>query len=90
MAGPNEYFPDGFCHGNELPDDLDLDRMIYPERQPKPEPMDMPLDMTWEEIQQERERREAAREAANYQRDRQFVVTEENVTGAHTGPPRTP
>lgn len=91
MSRPGTYYPDGFCHGGELPDDLDLDQMIYPEREPKPEDLaPIPFDMPYEERQAERERREEERLAQNEREDRQFAITEGNVTGRKTGPPRTP
>ena len=33
---PNKYWEDGFCGGSEYSGDVDLDRMIYPERPAKP------------------------------------------------------
>jgi len=88
MSKPNTYYPDGFCHGGELPDDLWIDRMIYPERQ-KPVDVEFQSGETFTEYQGRVDEAERKQEHDNYMRDRQFVLTEGNVTGVHTGPPRT-
>jgi len=91
MSRPDQYFPDGFRHGNELPDDQELDEMIYPERRPPPDnSFGMLIGMTYEECEQEKERREHAQHHRNMEEDRRFEITEGNVTGRKTGPPRTP
>ena len=90
MSAPNTFFPDGFNHGGEMSDDLDLDRSIYPEREAKPPNMDdVPVDTPYEEWAVIRERREEAQRMADTRRDRDFAITEGNLTGAKPGPPRT-
>lgn len=72
-------FPDGYDGGSELPDDLYIDRMVYPHA----------------ESEMEEERREAAfgRNAkiqefkdAQFQRNREFRITNEMALGKG-GPP---
>jgi len=88
MSRPDQYYEDGFRGGNELPDDLDLDRMIYPERKAKPEPMEWPEGMTYDEYQAMKDRKEDEQAAANYRADRVFDITVGDVTGQKPGPPR--
>ena len=71
------------------PQDLELDRMIYPERPALPEPMVWAIGEDYEVMKARHEAQEEARDAANFQRDRDFAMTLDNVTGVHTGPPRT-
>ena len=91
MPGRPLHYEDGLCHGElDLPSEKELDEMVYPERPRDDSALEaMPLNMTWQEWQSERERRKEAQHAADYQRDRDFRMTEENVTGEHPGPPRT-
>lgn len=91
MSRPNEFYQDGYCHGMELPDDLWLDELVYPER---PAPPDSPLmvlepGMAYTDFLRMREEQDAAQRAANNKRDRDFAVTLDNVTGENCGPPRT-
>lgn len=91
MSRPGTYYQDGFCGGSELPQDTDLDQMIYPER-----PKDLGAEVPWHMGQTAEERNaqlDAAYEAdrlSREERDRQFVITEGNPTGANPGPPRKP
>jgi hypothetical protein len=90
MSKPDTYWPDGFCHGNELSEDTDLDQMIYPERREWPPPfVTFIAGETVQDMKARQVREDEAREMARYRRDRDFAITEGNVTGAHTGPPRT-
>ena len=83
------HYQDGFCGGSELPQDLELDRMIYPERPAEPELMLWEPGQTLEQWQTRNKQMEEARESAHAIEDRAFVLTLSNVTGVHTGPPRT-
>ncbi len=89
MSKPDEFYEDGFRHGGELPDDLDLDKMVYPEHKPK-ETMEMwPAGMSYDDWKEQQAKAEEERCERNDREDRQFTITEDNVTGRHTGPPRT-
>lgn len=83
------FYPDGFCRGSEMPDDLELDRLIYPERPAPRVASAVSMTMPHEDWLIEMDRQEKEQEAANFRRDRQFHMTVDNVTGTHTGPPRT-
>lgn len=89
MSKPGTYYEDGFCHGGELPDDLDLDRMIYPERPVKETSVDFRVGESYEQYLARKDEAEQVREHENYMRDRNFAITLPNKTGVHTGPPRT-
>ena len=90
MAGPPLYYEDGLCHGElDPPSETEFDQTVYPERPRKVEFEAMPMDMPYEQWQSERERRMEAQQAADERRDREFRMTEENVTGEYPGPPRT-
>ena len=88
MSKPGTFYPDGFCHGGELPDDLDLDRMIYPER-PNPPKVEWKPEESYSQFQSRQEIAEEVQEHDNYMRDRAFSITLPDKTGTHTGPPRT-
>ena len=92
---PNKYWEDGFCGGSEYSGDVDLDRMIYPERPAKPkektaEQWSALFQMTPEERRAHDLREQDAEERAHLQRDREFRIEPGNVTGDHPGPPRKP
>lgn len=90
MSRPDQYYPDGFRGGSELPTDTDIDQMVFPERKPEPTYEALPLGMSHEEWHIAKEKREADYAQECFERDRQFTIEEGNVTGAHPGPPRTP
>lgn len=92
--GPNRPFPDGYCGGGELPDDLALDRMVYPEDCMKPSAgQRLKWDYgreSYEDFLRRQEAADAEEQLSKLQRDRRFEITEGSVTGRHPGPPRTP
>ncbi len=91
MSKPDTYYPDGMRHGAELPDDTDLDQMLYPERPPAADSMaiEWTPGMSYEEFQAKKDRMEHEREERNNEQDRRFEITLANKLGTKTGPPRT-
>lgn len=72
--------PDGYDGGAELPDDLDIDRMLYPHDEGPVE----------KEGRERREKRDAEAESfrkQRFQESREFEIKAENVTGEDPGPP---
>ena len=87
---PGKYYPDGYNGGGEMPDDKWLDRMIWPESQDDAPPrVEINFEMTHAEMSAAAQAADEQQECDHLEQDRQFVVTEENLTGAKTGPPRT-
>lgn len=82
-----------FLHGNELPDDEWIDKMLYPEREQPLPPMPLSMDgpfPTHAEMHEWYAEQEDKREAEHRAQDRRFAITESNAIGTLTGPPRTP
>lgn len=90
MSRPDQYYPDGFRGGSELPDHTDIDQMVFPERKPEPTVEAFPIGLSTEQWQAEKDKREADYAMECFERDRAFTIEEGNVTGQHPGPPRTP
>lgn len=88
MSRPNEYYPDGFRGGNELPTDTALDQLVYPAAPEPPTPFSWIMDETSEQRMARLDAESVAKEMRNYERDRKFTIEEGNVTGEKTGPPR--
>lgn len=75
----DNFYPDGFDSGAELPDDIYIDRMVYPHAE--------------SEFEEERREAKAARDAkiqefkdAEFDRGRQFKITDDMALGKG-GPP---
>lgn len=86
---PHVFYRDGYCGGGELPSDLESDEMVYPERA-VPSPMvPMNLNESFDEYERRCLEQAQADEQARYFRDRDFAITEGDVTGQAPGPPRT-
>jgi hypothetical protein len=79
---PDQYYPDGYRGGGELPDDQWIDRIVWPE-DPPPAFITLLSPGDGPSISDEE------RERANLEQDVAFVITEDNLTGRKTGPPRT-
>lgn len=90
MSRPDQYYPDGFRGGSELPDDTDLDRMVYPEAPAKREPVEFQMGESYEDYERRVQERDEQARCDNFERDRRFEIEEGNVTGRKPGPPRTP
>ena len=71
---------DGFDGGSELPDDLDIDRMIYPRMMP-------PHEQQAAQAAHERQEKICEIQHEVHRRSRDFSITERNVTGEDPGPP---
>lgn len=77
---PGTWIPDGFDGGSELPDDCDIDRMVYPHDEG-------PMERAARERQAKRDAdTEGFREEAE-RKSREFRISEGSVTGENPGPP---
>ena len=83
-------YEDGYMGGSELPSDVDIDSMIFPER-PAP-PKDDPYDPkeTWEARQARQDAEAAAEEQRRYREGRSLTISEEIARGAPLAPPSKP
>ena len=82
------FYPDGYCGGSELPDSLDIDRMVYPER-PKPVEVEFKITESYEQFDARRAAAENKQEHDNFERDRRLEITIGSATGQNPGPPRS-
>ena len=80
------YYRDGYCGGNELPTDIDLDEMIYPERVEPPEFVPMTAMETSDQYQERCARMAFEQEKADYKASRSLSISEASALGFRLAP----
>jgi len=80
------YYRDGYCGGNELPTDLDLDEMLYPEREQPPTFRPMTAMETFDEYLERCRQEDAAAERAEYKASRSLTISEASAQGFRLAP----